>query len=58
MLPLTQLLDRLMLTGFMAYEVLAVLRARLTPSLAFLIGLPTGHTHTRTLTVDLQVGAV
>lgn len=32
MLPLTQLLDRLTLTGFMAYEVLAMLRARLTPS--------------------------
>lgn len=40
MLPLTQLLGRLRLTGFMAYEALAELRARLTPSLHVKYALP------------------
>lgn len=69
MVPPTQLSCRVRLTGFVAYMVLAVLGAQLTPSL------PVRHTpllahetdlhcslhitaNTQTLTVDMQVGAM
>lgn len=55
----SQLLGRLSSLGFMAYKVLAVLRAKVSPSL------PAPHTAANptgpawgTLTVDMQVGAV
>lgn len=55
----TQLLGRLSSLGFMAYKVLAVLRAKVSPSLpvAHTVANPTGPVW-GTLTVDMQVGAV